>query len=375
MKNETNQDTANNWLNVPIIATIARLLCRELTLQNEYLRLENKILKSRIEKRIVFTENERRTLIDSALAMGRGLMEQVVSIVKPKTILAWQLKLENEKWDYSDRRKKNPGRPGIAWDIEQMVCRMARENQWGYKRIQGELEKLDITISKSSVANILRRNGLPPSPERKELTWREFLARHAAVFLCGDMFRKEVWTFKGLTTAYVFFVIHLQTRRVILSRATFSPTNQWLRQQIRHVFWECEDQGIEPRFFLRDNDILYPMEMGAFLKSCGVDTVKTPFQAPNANSHAERYVLSCKKECLNHLLIFGLNRLQHVLDCYSLFFNEHRPHQGIDNRIPAEYHKLDSRHRVRMPVNVSSGNIVRKDSLGGLLKSYYRRAA
>ena len=220
---------------------------------------------------------------------------------------------------------------------------MARENEWGYERIQGELEKLDITISKSSVANILRRNGLPPSPERKGLLWREFLARHAEVFLCADMFQKEVWTFRGLTTAYVFFVIHLQTRKVILSRATFSPTNQWLKQQIRHVLWACEDQNIEPRFFLRDNDQLYPEGMDAILESAGIDTIKTPFGAPNANAHSERYVLSCKRNCLNHLLIFGLNRLQHVLDFYTLYFNKHRPHQGIGNRIPAEYNMTVNR--------------------------------
>ncbi len=103
MENTTNQTTANKWLNVPIIATITRLLCRELTLQNEYLRQENKILKSKIKKRIVFNDDERRTLVEAALAMGKDLMEQVVTIVKPKTILAWQRKLENEKWDYSDR--------------------------------------------------------------------------------------------------------------------------------------------------------------------------------------------------------------------------------------------------------------------------------
>ena len=211
MENSRNQTTANKWLNVPIIATITRLLCRELTLQNEYLRQENKILKSKIKKRIVFTDDERRTLVEAALAMGKDLMEQVVTIVKPKTILAWQCRLEKQKWDYSDRRKNNPGRPRICQDIEQLVCKMARENEWGYKRIQGELKKLKIIISKSSVSNILRRNGLPPSPERNGLTWREFLSRHAEVFLCADMFRKEVWAFRGLTTAFVFFVIHLQT--------------------------------------------------------------------------------------------------------------------------------------------------------------------
>jgi len=249
MENTTNQTAANKWLNVPVIAMITRLLCRELTLQNEYLLHENKILKSKIKKRIIFTDDERRILVEAAMAMGKELMKKVVNIVQPKTLFVWQRRLENQKWDYSDRRKNNPGRPRISVDIEQIVCRMARENEWGYARIQGELKKLDIEISKSSVANILRRNGLPPSPERKGLSWREFLSRHAAVFLCADMFQKEVWTFRGLVTAYVFFVIHLQTRKVILVNATFSPTNQWLKQQVRHVLWECEDQNINPRFF------------------------------------------------------------------------------------------------------------------------------
>jgi putative transposase len=349
-----------------VLLEVSRLLCRELTLQNEYLRHENKILKSKIKKRIVFTDDERRTLVESAMAMGRDLMEQVVTIIQPKTILAWQRKYENEKWDYSDRRKNNPGRPRIGRNIEQIVCKMARVNEWGYSRIQGELEKLDIALSKSSVANILRRNDLPPSPERNGLTWREFLARHAEIFLCADMFRKEVWTCRGLTTAFVFFVLHLQTRKVILSRATFSPTHQWLKQQIRHVLWACEEQGIEPGFFLRDNDMLYPSDMDAILKSSGVNTIKTPFQAPNANAHAERYVLSCK----NHLLIFGLNRLQHVVDCYSSYYNEHRPHQGIENRIPFEYNKPNSWQGGNIPPNMLVVNIVRKDFLGGLLKSY-----
>jgi len=374
MENTSTQEAGNKWLSVPIIATITRLLCRELTLQNEYLLRENKILKSKIDKRITFTDEERRTLVDAAMAMGRDLMEQVVKIVQPKTILTWQKRLENEKWDYSDRRKNNPGRPRISIDIEQIVCKMARENDWGYDRIQGELKKLEIEISKSSVANILRRNGLPPSPDRKGLSWREFLARHASVFLCADMFQKEVWTFRGLVTAYVFFVIHLQTRKVIWARATFSPTNQWLKQQTRHVLWECEDQNVNPRFFLRDNDRLYPEAMDAIFTSSGVDTITTPFQAPNANSHAERYVLSCKRECLNHLLIFGLNRLQHVVDCYTSYFNEHRPHQGIANRIPAKYHMSNKRQGGRVPSTITSRNVARKEFLGGLLKSYRKVA-
>jgi hypothetical protein len=168
-------------------------------------------------------------------------------------------------------------------------------------------------------------------------------------------------------------VIHLQTRKVILANATFSPTRNWFKQQVRNVLWGCEDQNIRPRFFLRDNDMLYPAEMDMILESSGVDTIKTPFQAPNANSHAERYVLNCRRDCLNHLLIFGLNRLQYVVDCYTLYFNEHRPHQGIENRIPSEYNKPDGQQS-EMASPVSVINIARKDFLGGLLKSY-RRAA
>ena len=89
MEKTASEKSANKWLSIPIIATITRLLCRELTLQNEYLSQENIILKSKINKRIIFTDDERRTLVESAMALGRDLMEQVVTIVKPKTILAW----------------------------------------------------------------------------------------------------------------------------------------------------------------------------------------------------------------------------------------------------------------------------------------------
>jgi len=87
-EDKTDQKPANKWLSIPIIATITRLLCRELTLQNEYLKQENKIYKSKIDKRINFTDDERRILVDAALAMSKDLMAQVVAIVQPKTILA-----------------------------------------------------------------------------------------------------------------------------------------------------------------------------------------------------------------------------------------------------------------------------------------------
>jgi len=298
------------------------------------------------------------------MAMGRNLMEQVVSIVKLKTILAWQRKLEKQKWDYSDRRKRNPSRPRIAQDIEQLVCQMARENEWGYERIQDELKKLDIRISKSNVAHILRRNGLPPSPERNGLIWRVFLARHEDVFLCADLFTKEIWTFKGLQTAHIFFVIHLGTRKLLYTHVTFSPHTEWLKQQARQMMWACDEQGIQPRYFLHDNDACFSKAFDTLLGDQEIEPVKTPFKAPSANSVAERYVLSAKTKCLNHLY--------RILKTHQGFFNQHRPHQGIDNQIPSKYTKSDKWQGSNK--DITARPIGREDFLGGLSKSYQRAA-
>jgi hypothetical protein len=93
-----------NWARLLLIATISRVLCREQTLENEYLRVQCEVLRSKVPGRIRFTEEERR-LVDAALAMGRKAMRSVVTIVKPETILAWQRRLEQRKWDYSRGRR------------------------------------------------------------------------------------------------------------------------------------------------------------------------------------------------------------------------------------------------------------------------------
>jgi len=359
-----------NWAGLPLVATVARLLCRELTLQNEYLRQENKVLRSKIEGRIRFNDEERRSLVDAAVAMGRKLMREVVSIVKPETILKWQRRLEREKWDYS-KQPRRPGRPRKPGEIEALVCRLARENIWGYRRIQGELAKLDVTISKSCVADILRRNGLPPSPERAGLTWREFLSRHADVLLCADFFTQEVWTLCGLQRAFVLFVMHVETRTILLAEVTYSPHSRWMQQQVRNVLWECDEYGIQPRFFIHDRDGCFSPEFDTVLKHCGVEAVKTPFRAPNANSIAERWVRSARGECLNHLVLFGLNSLRRAVRRYREFHNERRPHQGIGNRVPAATaEERGQAGRGEEPL----GTVHCDEYLGGLLKSY-RRAA
>lgn len=235
-----------NWAGLPVIATVAQLLCRDLTLHNEYLRLDNQVLEARVRGRIWLKDNERWMLMKATPAMGRKLMRDVVTVVKPDTILAWRRRLEQKKWDDSRHRRPGPGRPRTADDVEAPVCRHARENTWGYRRMRRELKKLGITLSKSCIADILRRNGLPPAPERGGLTWREFLERHAEVLLRADFFTKEVWTSCGLQRAFVLVVTPVRSRTILPAEATFSPHARWMAQQVRNVPWECDDLGLGP---------------------------------------------------------------------------------------------------------------------------------
>ncbi|MFC1805406.1 integrase core domain-containing protein [Planctomycetota bacterium] len=361
-----------NWARLPLIATIARVLCREVTLENEYLRVQYEVVRSKVPGRIRFTDEERRRLVDAALAMGRKAMRSVVSIVKPETILAWQRRLEQKKWDYSQRRRRGPGRPRTPGEVEGLVCRMARENTWGYRRISGELKKLGIKLSKSCIADVLRRNNLPTSPERKGLTWREFLARHADVLLCADLFTKEIWTFCGLRRAFVLVVMHLRSRTILLAEVTFSPHAGWMAQQARNMLMVCDDLGIHPRFVLHDRDKSLCADFDAVLQSAGVEPVKTPYHAPNASPFIERWGRSLRQECLNHLVLFGIKSLRRVASCYRRHFNERRPHQGIGNRVPCRVRTGQAEHADSFG---AVGKVECEEFLGGLLRSYHRAAA
>jgi hypothetical protein len=127
MPTQMPSDQPAKWLGLPVIATIVRILCRELTLQNEYLRLENKILKSKIAGCICFTDDERISLVNAASAMGRKLMESVFNIVKPATVLAWQRRLEKEKWDYSEKRKRQKDKGGRECQVKSYPLQFIEE--------------------------------------------------------------------------------------------------------------------------------------------------------------------------------------------------------------------------------------------------------
>jgi len=186
----------------PLIAKIQQIFSRDLAAENDYFRQENKILRSKFGKRVRLTEMERRILVKYGMRI-KDRLRDVMSIVKPETLLAWNRRMKQQKWTY-DNTPKKPGRPRKGQATEDLVVRLAEENIWGYKRIAGEMKKLGHKASPSYVRDILKKHGLPPAPHRKDLSWKQFIQAHMDTTWAADFFTEEVWTWGGLVTYYVF---------------------------------------------------------------------------------------------------------------------------------------------------------------------------
>jgi transposase InsO family protein len=297
-----------------------------------------------------------------AVAGGKARLRRSLLVVSPETVLRWHRDLVRRKWTCT--RRGPSGRPPLGAEIEALILRLAEENpRWGYGRIHGELVKLGYTVSRSAVRDVLRRRGVPPAPERqrRRTTWRAFLSHHAGELLACDFFTVDTLF---LHTIYVLFFIELGTRRVHLAGCTAHPTSAWVAQQARQLSWQIQDGTLPARFLIHDRDSKFVSAFDTVFTSEGVEIIRTPFRAPNANAIAERWVRSVRAECLDHLLVLGEAHLRRVLTAYADYYNYARPHQGLDQRIP-----------VGPAAPPGSGAVRRRELLGGLLRDYHREAA
>ena len=202
----------------------------------EYLVEENRVLREQIgNRRMRFTDSQRCRLALRAKKLSRKVLAQVATIVTPQTLLAWHRKLIAKKYDGSAYRVR--GRPQTATEISGLVVRMAEENRrWGYRRIQGALSNLGHILARTTIANILKRNGIDPAPERsRKTTWKEFLTRHWDQIVATDFFTVEVWTCSGLTRFIVLFFMDLSTRRVQIGGIASSANGLWMAQIARYL--------------------------------------------------------------------------------------------------------------------------------------------
>lgn len=237
-----------------------------------------------------------------------------------------------------------------------LIRRLAKENRsWGAERIRGELLKLGKRVSKSTIQKYMREVREPCSPKQ---TWATFLRNHAAQIWAGDFLQTYALFFRTLC---VFVIIERGSRRVVPMSVTRNPTDEWTAEQLR----EATPFGEGPRFLILDND----NKPGASFErvAAGIEVLRTPYEAPKANAVCDRFLGSLRRECLDYFLILGERHLHRVTQEYKGYFNDARPHQGIEQRIPCRPERL-----AVPPVN---GKIISKPVLGGVHHDYFWQAA
>ena len=247
--------------------------------------------------------------------------------------------------------------------------------EWNPEQIAADLEAgvdLDSMFRKDELDEILQAvpNVHFPEPNKviknPPIPWTTFVHAHIDSIVACDFFTKPIFTLCGIRDAYVLVLFHLGSRKVYCNPSTYHPNSKWVMQQARNASMWMEDEGIDPRFLIRDRDRKYPDEFDAFWKEAGVRPIKTPPRAPMANAFCESYIGTTKRELLNHFICFSRGQLDYILRVWLKYYHEQRPHRGVgrDNTV------LDKSF-----VPNTEGRIRCKTELGGILKSYYREAA
>jgi putative transposase len=288
-------------------------------------------------------------------------------LVRPDTVLRWHRDLVAAR-HAAQRRPKRPGRPRTVHSIRTLVLRLARENPgWGYRRLHGELLVLGVKVAASTVWEILREAGIDPVPQRASSTWADFLRSQADALLACDFL--ETVTLSG-ARLFVFAVIEHHSRRVRILGATEHPTRSWVAQTARNLAMDLEEVGSRAQFLIRDRDGKFSDLFDTILADAGIKIVLSGIRTPRMNSIMERWVQTCRHELLDRTLIWNQRHLLHALREFEIFYNEHRPHQGIAGARPLRPLPAP----ITDPERIDRLNIRRHTRLGGILNEY-RHAA
>jgi putative transposase len=279
-------------------------------------------------------------------------------IVSPATILRWHRDLVKRRWT-QPRHHRSGGRRTPP-ELRRLVLRLAAENStWGYRRIHGELAGLGYQIAANTVWSILKRAGIDPAPRRDGPSWRQFLRVQARGILATDFFCVDTLLLQRL---YVLFVVEHATRRVHLLGVTAHPSGAWVAQQARNFLMDLGDRADAFRFLVRDRDSKFTGVFDAVFASEGINILRTPVRAPQANAIAERWIATVRRELLDRMLIINRRQLMAVLTDYVAHFNHHRPHRALNQAAPLR--------SLPPPASPSQCHLRRRDLLGGLIHEY-----
>jgi putative transposase len=324
--------------------------------QIDYLKVENQILRSKLGQRVNVTKAERRRLIKYGLPLG-GNIRNLISIVNYSSFRRWVRNSVSEDTKSNTKR----GRPKTPQEIRELVVKLAKENNWGYTRILGELKKLRIyCLSRNTIKNILKENGLEPTPKRSKDTWDAFIKRHFKTLWACDFFTKTVWTMLGPKTFHALFFINVHTRKVHIAGITRHPTREWVNSKAKTVSFLFQRDGRARKLLIRDGDGKYSKEFDKIIQDFGVKVKKIPYKSPNLNPYAEGWVGTIKRECLDYFFVFGERHFRYLVKEYVKYYNTVRPHSSLNN-LPLNYKARSGNGRIRCD-----------SRLGGIIRHYYR---
>jgi len=280
--------------------------------------------------------------------------KKALIVVSPETVVRWHRSGFALYWRLISRTRRLLGRRRISKEIRDLIFRMVTENPtWGAPRIHGELLMPGFDISERTISRLMRRGPRSPDPARR---WLSFLRNHREAIAAMDFFTVPTLTFRAL---YCFFVIGHDRRCVLHFNVTRHPSSIWIVQQLREAF---PDQSA-PRFLIFDRDAKYSWEVLIAVRSMAIRPIRTSFQSPWQNGVAERWVESCRRDLLDHIIAANERHLKRLLSDYVRYYHEDRTHLGLKKETPA------GRFR-----STGQGAVVSQTRLGGLHHRYDRAA-
>ena len=250
-------------------------------------------------------------------------------------------------WRWKSRTRG--GRPRASTEIRRLIHEMSIANPlWGAPRIHGELLKLGINVGQTTVAKYMAKRRRPP-PQ----AWKTFLRNHADGIASMDMFVVPTISFRLL---YGLLILQHARRELLWLAVTTHPNAQWIAQQLTEAYGWKET----PRYIVRDRDCAYGEAVIRRIGAMGIRDRPTSARSPWQNGYAERLIGSIRRDCLDHVVVFGERHLRHLLSSYQKYYNELRTHLSLQKDAPIT---RDVRR---------AGSVLAVPILGGLHHHYIR---
>ena len=337
------------WLGIIFGTVGAAIRCRhDLATENLALRQQLAVMKYQRPRPRVTDADRLFWLFLSRIWSG---WHASLHIVQPETVVRWHRQGFRYYWRWKSRHR---GRPRVDPEIRALIRRMCQANPlWGAPRVHGELLKLGIEVSETTVSKYMIKHRGPPSQN-----WRTFLQNHAKELIALDFFTVPTATFRVL---FVLVILSHDRRRILHFNVTEHPTAAWTARQLLEV---C-GTGNTPRFLIRDRDAIYGKTFRRQATALKIQDVPTAPRSPWQNAYTERVIGSIRRECLNHLIVLGERHLRRILRSYANYYNETRTHLSLDKDAPGK-------RPIQWP---NQGKVTEIKRVGGLYHEYVRRAA